>query len=135
MPNSEYELTVPPDEYPGKLYRGRFAYKHRVVWWEETGELPEVVHHKNGDKSDNRFENLEAMTQVEHSQMHGFERPKTRVRLRCPMCGDEFVKNRRETHLVKNDQKATYCSRSCASKSVHVEELPQTDQVIEIFTV
>lgn len=30
----------------------------------------EVIHHKNGNKTDNRIENLEIMTLSEHSKLH-----------------------------------------------------------------
>lgn len=30
----------------------------------------EIVHHRNGDKRDNRAENLEVMTQSEHVRLH-----------------------------------------------------------------
>ncbi len=47
-------------------------FEHRRVWREHYGDIPEgsIVHHVNGDKKDNRIENLRLMRRREHSQYH-----------------------------------------------------------------
>ena len=50
----------------------RRRYVHRIVWEAANGPIPDglVVHHVNGDKTDNRLENLQLMTPSEHAHLH-----------------------------------------------------------------
>ena len=122
MKNGEYELIIPPEDYPGPLYRGRYALEHRVVWWENTGHVPrpdEDVHHKNENKRQNEFENLELIKHADHTSQHN-STGRTMVNLICPNCQIPFIAERKNTHLVKKQQsKPTCCSRSCAVLYTH----------------
>lgn len=103
MKNGPYELVVAPPEYPGKLYRNKYCYEHHLVWWLGTGNLPasdEVIHHRNEQKRDNRFENLELKTKARHTTEHNVSRRDVnkyphgslaryqRYKCRCRMCKD-----------------------------------------------
>jgi hypothetical protein len=66
-PNGYYEYTT-------GLNKGRGV--HRVLMEEKLGRKfhkTEHVHHKNGDKTDNRLENLEVLTISEHMKHHALE--------------------------------------------------------------
>jgi hypothetical protein len=39
---------------------GRQYIAHRVAWWLATGEWPIAIDHKDGDRANNKFENLRA---------------------------------------------------------------------------
>ena len=49
---------------------------HRKVWMEQNGEIPKgfLVHHKNGNKKDNRIKNLKLVSHSEHTKLHNKER-------------------------------------------------------------
>lgn len=49
---------------------GEIGREHRLVFSEVFGSIPEHVHHHNGNKLDNRPENLEGMTSREHCSKH-----------------------------------------------------------------
>jgi len=75
----------------------------------------EVVHHKNGDKKDNRWSNLEVKTNKNHSEQHGKEQKKQIAVLECPECGKDFEKEKKQTVASKPNAKATFCEKTCAA--------------------
>lgn len=58
-------------------------FEHRVVWQEHFGEIPRgsIIHHKNEIKTDNRIENLELMSRLEHTRHHLCKWPDRRDQL------------------------------------------------------
>lgn len=93
--------------YKRTTYKGKPIDEHRKVMEIYLGrklKRNEYVHHKNGNKRDNRIENLELMTPLEHNREH-FERlPKTKM---CIECGKEFEPP------IKHRGRNKLCSKEC----------------------
>lgn len=121
MKNGPYELVIAPENYPGKKYRGKYVYLHRLLWWEKTGEILDyrtVIHHKNENKIDNSLENLEKKSRQEHSKEHQI--PASKTNLTCHKCKKEFeVKFYEYNYKIKTGQTKFYCSRSCQVSATH----------------
>jgi len=117
MRNGPYILVVAPVGYPGKKYRGRYAYEHSVVWWQNTGRIVPrgwLVHHKNEDKHDNAFANLEAKRTGKHTADHNAVAPTV---LGCAYCGSKIERKRAEhEYRLSIGQTDFYCNRSCFGK-------------------
>lgn len=52
--------------YLGFTHGGKVHYLHRLVWLYHHGSLPKMIDHANGDKHDNRIENLRACSSAQN---------------------------------------------------------------------
>ena len=133
--SGDYLLVLAPDEYPGPKYHRGYAYEHHVVWWKNTSELvgdSNVLHHINGDKHDNTFENLEKLSRSEHSKQHA-DMGRAHVELLCPYCSNTFERRKDKTYLQRPDRNGSFCDKSCAAKFYHNNDGYPDNMVLRTF--
>ncbi len=99
--------------YFSMRYNGKKISVHRFVMQKKIGRAlssDEVVHHINGNKHDNRVDNLSIMNPSEHSILHNTKYPRKTI---CVVCGKEFAPH--ET----NRKNGKICSLECKAKYMH----------------
>jgi phage FluMu protein Com len=105
--------------HPAATAVGDYVLHHRVVMENHLNRLlqhDEVVHHVNGDKKDNRVENLKVMGNSEHARLHQVGAPKKMVDLKCPQCDKIFTRARGQSFLGGKGTEYTTCSPRCRGK-------------------
>jgi predicted nucleic acid-binding Zn ribbon protein len=99
--------SVREDGYIQIRVNGKPKLKHRHLMELHLGrplEDWELVHHENGDKTDNRIENLRIHTSSTHMKHHHPHGPKKELReITCVICGASF----------KGLHHAVVCSEVC----------------------
>ena len=69
---------------------GKTVLLHRWLWAQAHGTIPPggVIHHRNGDRYDNRLENLELTRAQPHSAHHNQRHPLVKE---CEVCGRSYT--------------------------------------------
>lgn len=89
--------TTTSEGYKAGTIFGRREYAHRVIWALMFDVQPTEIDHINGDRSDNRVENLRDIDRLENRK--NVKRPSTNV---SGVVGVSFKKNRWEARIQVN---------------------------------
>jgi hypothetical protein len=116
---SEGRLWVYRPDYPNLSEKSNYALRSRIVWWLSGRPIPQkgyVIHHINGDPSDDRLENLKIMSKGKHTTLHT---KKKHIELMCRQCGKSFsVPMWKIRGRVKEGRGTVkFCSRKCFYES------------------
>ncbi len=122
-----YIVVYNPD-HPNANHHG-YVLEHRIVMEKKIGrylESNELVHHINGDKHDNRPENLMIVSRKYHPSLH--ETPKEDKN--CKLCGKKILAVRKNgtTFGIKQWSKFIYCSKECSGISRRVPKEYQKEK-------
>lgn len=110
------------EDHPNATKKG-YVLEHRVVMENYLGRLltnDEVVHHKDGNKRNNDINNLELMSNSNHTKFHNIEKSRYKLKLmvemKCPICGKIFdrIKNKSICSTRKRKFNVCCCSKHCS---------------------
>lgn len=107
LQNRGYFYVYRPD-HPNRSPMG-MVRRHHIVWWLETGEViqpGEALHHIDGDKTNDKLDNLQKMSHGDHTRLHS---SKPEIECTCNICGDIFY----TPQFRINQGRGKVCSQEC----------------------
>lgn len=100
------------------LSNGKIIEEHRFLFQETIGrelDFDEIVHHIDGNKSNNAIDNLELLSRSDHARHHSASA--RMINLTCAFCGSAFTREARQVETKRNNGQCDfYCNRSCAAR-------------------
>ena len=91
----------------------------------KRGDRKLQVHHKNENKTDNRVENLEVLTVLEHQHHHKQIYP---IEKKCVVCGKVFVPEKTKRKIKQT------CSNECKRKLMRERTKPRMRGICQYST-
>jgi len=110
--------------YKSTKLNGRRIDVHRKIMEQHLGrrlQRLEFVHHINGDKQDNRLENLQLMSSAEHNHHHQQKYPLTKT---CVICSANYTP--RATKRKISQTCSPECKRKLLSKRNRRPDAPNS---------
>lgn len=102
-----------------------WVHRAHAVWWLKTGQVIKrgwAIHHKNENKLDDIFDNLQLMEHGEHSRLHS---SKPLISCKCECCGEIFYLS---IWRLRGGQRR-YCSLKCYWQSPRSDVTRQKQSV------
>ena len=96
------------------LYQG-YVLRYYAVWESLKGDIPDgyVIHHIDGNKTNDSIENLKLITKKEHDEYH-INKQKTGLWLNCTVCKKRFYKP--QWRMNQKGHSGKYCTKECRNK-------------------
>lgn len=124
--------NITPSGYIRIKVNGKLHMQHRYVWVKRHGEIPKghEIHHRNGDKQDNRLCNLKLVTRFEHRRMHeGWHYANRKWYKKCKDCMRVKQVNSSNWHFTSKNSPAYGNCKDCYNQSRRVNEISRTSKV------
>lgn len=106
------------------------VYVHRHIWFINTGENPKdlIIHHKDNNKQNNEFKNLEAVSRSDHGKIH---KPADYLETKCLTCGNTF-----SVLLSANKKRERkFCSSKCYSLNKRIVNRPSVEELKKLINI